>query len=858
MASLENLIDQVGAQPNEPRADITARSTVTNAFQLPTGASSGYVLSSDAKGNASWVDVKTVGGTTATGTANQVLVNGTSGTPQTGALVFSAPQDLGPGSSVEFKALKLGDLTPNRLVYSDASDMLLSAAEITDWILGTANQVIVTDNKDGSVTLSAPQDIATGSSVEFKNITLGSSTGKRILSTNLSKQLVLTNLVDWITGTANQVIVTDNGDGSVTLSLPQSIGTGSSPTFTGLTLSNPLAITSGGTGRNSATAKTIPYIDGSGTWQFFTMTDGDLIIGSTGNVPSVAKLTAGSNVTITNAAGAITIASSGIGASSITGTANQVLVNGTSGSAQTGAITLTLPQSIGTGSTPTFSNINLSALGGSQYVKSGTGSGFTSVSTIPASDITGLSATAPMSYSSGTIALLYSATNLRNNGGNLDTIQGISSAASPQFTGLTLSSTGAGTFMGINNSQVGNSGPYLSFQKTRNFAGCNVNDIAMQFDNGAYIGVGSYTGFRMQTVVSNTGSPGFTTTFSSMGASTLVDLIQLAEQNIVFPSQTASRFLRTDASKNLISTAISTSDVPEGSNLYFTNARARSALSGSTNISYNSTSGVIDTVQGISTAGTPQFRQLYLDTQGNNQHTVMQMTNSTSGYNNFIYIFKNRTGGLNPGELIHQWVSYGYNSSNSLFGAFTFYTYCNSSTAAAETATTVFESMAGGTSTPVLGFVGSNVQLPTQTASTVLAVDSNKYITAANISSGAFTFTVSSLVGFATAANVTGRYTNTLNMISYNGTFTGTSNGSASTITFNIDVPVSNTGAWSNAYQATGTATASGTVSGSTAYVAGGVSTGTTNKISFTYTFSAPPTNATTVQFNFSLMYLKT
>lgn len=41
-----------------------------------------------------------------------------------------------------------------------------------------------------------------------------------------------------LTGTANQVIITDNGAGStVVLSLPQSIHTGASPTFTGLTLS---------------------------------------------------------------------------------------------------------------------------------------------------------------------------------------------------------------------------------------------------------------------------------------------------------------------------------------------------------------------------------------------------------------------------------------------------------------------------------------------------------------------------------------------------------------------------------------------------------------------------------------------
>jgi len=42
--------------------------------------------------------------------------------------------------------------------------------------------------------------------------------------------------------------------------------------------------------------------------------------------------------------------------SSAAGTANQVLVNGTTGTGQTGAVTLTLPQNIGTTSSPTFAN----------------------------------------------------------------------------------------------------------------------------------------------------------------------------------------------------------------------------------------------------------------------------------------------------------------------------------------------------------------------------------------------------------------------------------------------------------------------------------------------------------------------
>jgi trimeric autotransporter adhesin len=56
--------------------------------------------------------------------------------------------------------------------------------------------------------------------------------------------------------------------------------------------------------------------------------------------------------------GSLSLANEGV--LSLTGTANQVLVNGTSGSAQTGALTLTLPQNIHTGATPAFSALTLS------------------------------------------------------------------------------------------------------------------------------------------------------------------------------------------------------------------------------------------------------------------------------------------------------------------------------------------------------------------------------------------------------------------------------------------------------------------------------------------------------------------
>ena len=56
-------------------------------------------------------------------------------------------------------------------------------------------------------------------------------------------------------------------------------------------------------------------------------------------------------------------------ATGIRGTANQVLVNGTSGSFQTGNVTLTTPQNINTSATPTFANLTLT--GGSIFDANG-------------------------------------------------------------------------------------------------------------------------------------------------------------------------------------------------------------------------------------------------------------------------------------------------------------------------------------------------------------------------------------------------------------------------------------------------------------------------------------------------------
>ena len=103
---------------------------------------------------------------------------------------------------------------------------------------------------------------------------------------------------------------------------------------------------------------------------------------------SISTSVSGSTITINNsgvtsfngATGAVTITNSGV--TSITGTSNQVTA-----SASTGGVTLSLPQSIATSSSPTFAGMTLSGLTGYMYANAA--GAITASTTIPASAITG-------------------------------------------------------------------------------------------------------------------------------------------------------------------------------------------------------------------------------------------------------------------------------------------------------------------------------------------------------------------------------------------------------------------------------------------------------------------------------------
>ena len=110
-----------------------------------------------------------------------------------------------------------------------------------------------------------------------------------------------------LTGTSNQITVT-NGAGSITLSTPQSIGTASSPTFAGLTLTGVTAnkiVTTNGSSALAPLASAIGVSDG-GTGVSTAPSNGQLLIGN-GTGYTVAGLTAGGAIAVTNGTGSVRV-----------------------------------------------------------------------------------------------------------------------------------------------------------------------------------------------------------------------------------------------------------------------------------------------------------------------------------------------------------------------------------------------------------------------------------------------------------------------------------------------------------------------------------------------------------------------
>jgi hypothetical protein len=112
----------------------------------------------------------------------------------------------------------------------------------------------------------ASQSVTTISSPTFIGLTLTGLTATRLVATGTGGVLAsVSNLASWIAGTANQVSIANDGDGTVTLSLPQDIHTAATPTFGGLTLGTFAGVIKGTAGVLSGSATMDDVANGSST-----------------------------------------------------------------------------------------------------------------------------------------------------------------------------------------------------------------------------------------------------------------------------------------------------------------------------------------------------------------------------------------------------------------------------------------------------------------------------------------------------------------------------------------------------------------------------------------------------------------
>jgi len=121
--------------------------------------------------------------------------------------------------SPTFTGLTLTGLTADRLIQTNASKALTSVSDLTSWIAGTANRVTVSDDGDGSITLNLPQDIHTGASPTFDGMTLTD-----VLTTNSGRKKDTRRITGTTTLDADDhVVICDTDGGAFTVNLPQGV-----------------------------------------------------------------------------------------------------------------------------------------------------------------------------------------------------------------------------------------------------------------------------------------------------------------------------------------------------------------------------------------------------------------------------------------------------------------------------------------------------------------------------------------------------------------------------------------------------------------------------------------------------------
>lgn len=264
-----------------------------------------------------------------TGTANQVLVNNTTGTAQTGVLTLTLPQSIDPTNSPTFNNLTLTggfirDINSNTVLQLSSLSSAVNYIALQNSPTGVGllidargldDDIPIALSSKGSSTVSFQSRAPL---YQFQYFTGTGAT--HLTQFNFPTSSGVTRQISWPDKGGVVAFIDDipASGGTVNSAAANSIAyyPSSGTAVSGITTTNRAMLVTNTSGVPSMTS---------------SMTNGQVVIGSTGGAPAPATLTAGTGISITPGSNSITISSSSTGTVWVENTTTPVSMNNNTG-----------------------------------------------------------------------------------------------------------------------------------------------------------------------------------------------------------------------------------------------------------------------------------------------------------------------------------------------------------------------------------------------------------------------------------------------------------------------------------------------------------------------------------------------